>query len=120
MSNGKRRYRINHLLSRLPSFHAHYRAFESIIAGYEAEAIDAARGGALHQGDYTALCEVKAWAEEIYVLKLRTVSSVDRQDGIHLAEFAVKQANRRSLREYVSIALERLEQRALTSSGIEN
>lgn len=97
ISNRKLLHRVNRLVSRLVSFHGQCRAFESIVASYEGLKNEKA------QSDDAKLRQIEAWAEKTYMHKLQNVESLDRQDGLHLADLALKQADQKSL-EYVSIS----------------
>ena len=56
------------------------------------------------QSDDAKLRQVEAWAEKTYIHKLQNVDVLDREDGLYLADLAIKQANRKPLSEYVSIS----------------
>ena len=93
VSNRELRHRINHVISRLPSFHSQYKAFVSLVASYEAETRDGV------PGDRAMLHQIEAWAEETYMHKLQSVDKVERKDGLHLADLAIEHADRKPLLE---------------------
>lgn len=99
ISNRKLLHRINHVISCLSSFHGQCKAFASIVAGYKAILNEKA------QNDDANLRQIEAWAEKTYMRKFRKVDLVDREDGLHLADLAISQADRKPLGEYVSISL---------------
>lgn len=93
ISYGKLLHSINGRISRLSSFHEQYRAFASIVAGYEALNNEEARN------DDAKLKQIEAWAKRTYMRRLQHAGSVDRQDGLHLADLVINQAAQTPLSE---------------------
>ena len=93
ITNGKFPHRTNHLILRFTTFHGQRIVFMSIIAGYEALKNEKA------QSDDTKLREIEAWAEKTCMRTLQNVGIVDREDGLHLTDLAIKQVDRKPLSE---------------------
>ena len=68
-----------------------------IIASYEMEVEDATREGTLRPGDHTKPCHLMLWAEETYMHNLQSVDKVAREDGLEIAELAIKQAGQKPI-----------------------
>ena len=99
ISNRKLPHSINHLISRVPSFHEHCFALLSVVENYEALKNEEA------QSDDAKLRKIEAWAERTCTHKLHNVDVLDRKDGLYLADLAMRQADRGSLLAYVPISL---------------
>lgn len=82
----------------------------SIIASHEALNNEKA------QSNDAKRRQIEVWAEETYMHKLQTVDIVNREDGLHLADLAIRQADRKSLCEYVSTSFKIPEHCALIFS----
>ena len=65
-----------------------------IIAGYEAEVEDGIREGAIRPGDRIRPCHLMLWAEETYMHNLQSVDKVTREDGLEIADLAIKQGQK--------------------------
>ena len=88
ITNGKFLHSANYLILRLTTFNGQRIAAMSIIAGYEALKNEKA------QSDDTKLREIEAWVEKTCMLTLQIFGVVDREDGLHLADLAIKQVDR--------------------------
>lgn len=99
ISNRMLLLRINHLISCHSSFCGQCRAFAAIVAGYKTVKKEKA------QSHDAKLQQVEEWAEKTCVDKMQGVETVGREDGLHLADLAIRQADRKPLSEYVSISL---------------
>ena len=99
ITNGKLYPRIKGPVTSLPSFHKQYEAFMYIIASYEVEVKDANREGTLRPGDNEIPSRLRLWAEETYMHKLQSVDKVAREDGLEIADLAIKQAGQKPIDE---------------------
>ena len=83
----------------------------SIVASYKEMKIEKA------QSDDAKLRQIEAWAEKTYIHKLQNVDVLDREDGLCLADLAIKQADRKPLGEYVFKSLKIPGRQALIFPG---
>lgn len=100
ISNRKLLLRINHLISCHSSFYGQCGAFVAIVAGYNKVKKEKA------QSHEAKLQQIEEWAEKTCMHKMQGVEIVGREDGLHLADLAMRQADRKPLSEYVSISLQ--------------
>ena len=70
-----------------------------VIASYEVEVEDATREGTLRPGERIEPRHLMLWAEETYMHKLQSVDKVAREDGLEIADLAMKQAGQKSIDE---------------------
>ena len=82
----------------------------SLIASHEALEQEKAQSDDAKRG------QIEVWAEETYMHKLQKVDIVSREDGLHLADLAIKQLDRKPLCEYISTSLKIPEHCALILS----
>ena len=70
-----------------------------IIASYEVEVEDATREGTLRSGDHINPSQLMLWAEETYMHNLQSVDEVAREDGLEIADLAIRQAGQKPIDE---------------------